>query len=482
MARRVLILGGGFAGVSTAQELVKRLKRSGRLARRGGVDPSASGAHGTIGEAGEGDGDAGIEIVLVSAENYFVFQPLLADIISATIETTHVVVPLRRMLPDVEVEVGYVDAIDPASRTVSVRHREGQQRFALAYDALVLALGSVTDFRMVPGMAEHAIGVRSLGDAFYLRNRALSMLEEARVEPDPARRRRLLTFAVVGGGSTGVEVAAELHDLLETAARTFHPTAEEAPRVVLVHAGPYLLPSLGERLGRYTTRKLERAGIELLLGRRVVSVRPDGIELDGAQIVPAGTVVSTVGNAPHPVIAAIPGAPVDARGWIVADPTFAVPGLERIWAIGDCASITDPRTGRPMPATAQHAVREGPHAARNVIAVLEGKEPVAFDYREVGMLVSLGRYKGAGIVFGIKVAGLLAWIMWRGYYLLRIPSLDRRIRIALDWALDFVLPRDVVQLNVRRTRTRPGEEPDGETAGEPVSVGARDGTDDQLVV
>jgi NADH dehydrogenase len=249
-----------------------------------------------------------------------------------------------------------------------------------------------------------------------------------------------------------------------------------------VHSGPFLLPSLGERLGRYTTRKLERAGIELLLGRRVVAVQSDGIELDGGQLIRAETVVSTVGNAPHPVVAAISGAATDERGWIGVDPTFAVPGLERVWAIGDCASIHDPHTGRPMPATAQHAVREGPHAARNVLAVLNGKEPVPFDYREVGMLVSLGRYKGAGIVFGIKVAGLLAWIMWRGYYLLRIPSLDRRIRIALDWTLDFLLPRDVVQLNVRRTRTRPGEEPGGETAGEPVSVGARDGTDDQLVV
>jgi len=477
MARRVLILGGGFAGVGAAQELAKQLRRSNRLIRGGPIaaGPAASDAGRT------GDDRDGIQVILVNAENYFVFQPLLADILSATIETTHVVVPLRRIVPDVEVEVGYVDRVEPDARTVWVRRREGQERFPITYDALILAMGSVTDFGMVPGMAEHAIGVRALGDAFYLRNRALSMLEEARIEPDRERRRRLLSFAVVGGGSTGVEVAAELHDLLETAVRTF-PAAEERPRVVLVHAGPYLLPSFGERLGRYTTRKLERAGIELLLGRRVIAVHADGITLDGGEEVMAGTVVSTVGNAPHPIVAAIPGAPLDARGWIVADPTFAVPGLERVWAIGDCASIRDPSTGQLMPATAQHAVREGPHAARNVLAVLDGRAPAPFDYREVGMLVSLGRYKGAGVVFGVKVSGLLAWILWRGYYLLRIPSLDRRIRIALDWALDFVLPRDVVQINVRRTRTRPGEEPGGETAGEPVSVGARAGTDDQLLV
>jgi NADH dehydrogenase len=419
-----------------------------------------------------------VSVTLVNRENYFVFQPLLADIISGAIETTHVVVPLRRMLRDVEVEVGYVEDIDVARRVVTVRRRESGQEFHVAYDALVVALGSVTDFRAVPGMAEHAIGVRSLGDAFYLRNRALSMLEEAASEAEPERREALLTFVVVGGGSTGVEVAAELEDLLRTAHRTF--ATLPSPQVVLVHSRPYVVPEFGERLGRYATRKLAQAGVRVVLGRRLSRVDADAAQLDDGTVIHARTVVSTVGNAPHPVLARLEGA-LDARGWIAPDATFAVPGLERVWALGDVASIIDPRTGRPMPATAQHAVREGPHAARNILAVLDGRRPTSFDYSQKGMLVSLGRFRGVGELLGIKVSGFLAWFLWRGYYLLRLPTFERRLRVAIDWTLELFLGHDVIGINMRRTRTRPGESV-GELEGEPVSVGARQDATDEIAV
>jgi NADH dehydrogenase len=462
-AQRVVVLGGGFAGVSTAQELARQLRRQERLVRRG--KPVR-------------DADRAVEVVLLNRDNYFVFQPLLADIISGTIETTHVVVPLRRMLRDVEVDVGYIERVDVATRHVELRRRMSGQIVRVPYDAVIVALGSITDFTGVPGMAEHALGVRTLGDAFYLRNRALDMLEEASVEPDPDRRSRLLTFVVVGGGSTGVEVAAELHDLLEVARRSF--PEDPQTRVLLVHGGPYLVPSLGERLGRYTTKKLREAGVELVLGRRLTKVNPESVELNDGTTIEAVTVVSTVGNAPHPVVSALPG-PKDARGWITPDATFRVPGLDRVWALGDCASIVDPKTGRPMPATAQHAVREGPHAARNVLAVLDGREPEPFHYGQLGMLVSLGRFKGVGEIFGIKVSGFVAWFLWRSYYLLRLPTLDRKIRVALDWTLDFLLKRDIVEISVRRTRTRPGESPGQGIPGEPVSVGAREAPEELVL-
>ena len=458
MGPRIVILGGGFAGVSTAQELTKQLRREKRLALR--------------------PGDPGVSVTLVNRENYFVFQPLLTDIISGAIETTHVVVPLRRMLPDVNVEVGDVEEIDTHTRCVTVRKRQSDRSFTVEYDALVLALGSVTDFRAVPGMADHAVGVRSLGDAFYLRNRALAMLDEAMSESDPAQRDALLTFVVVGGGSTGVEVAAELHDLLRNAHETF--ATLPPPRVVLVHSRPYVVPEFGERLGRYATRKLVRAGVRVILGRRLANVERDHVELDDGTVIPASTVVSTVGNAPHPVVARLDGA-VDAAGWVTPDATFAVPGLERVWAVGDLASITDPRTGRPMPATAQHAVREGPHLARNILAVLAGTPPTPFDYTQQGMLVSLGRYRGVGELRGVKVSGFVAWALWRSYYLLRLPSLERRLRVLVDWTLELFLNHDVIGINMRRTRTRPGEAI-GELEGEPVSVGARPDASIELVV
>jgi NADH dehydrogenase len=304
------------------------------------------------------------------------------------------------------------------------------------------------------------------------------MLEDAANESDPNRREALLTFVVVGGGSTGVEVAAELEDLLRTAQRTFASLA--APRVVLVHSRPYVLPEFGERLGRYATKKLAQAGVEVLLRRRLTRVEHDGVALDDGRFIRAATVVSTVGNAPHPIVARLGGA-LDARGWITPGPTFAVAGLDRVWALGDVASITDIRTGRPMPATAQHAIREGPHAARNVLAALDGKPETPFDYSQQGMLVSLGRFRGVGEILGIKISGFPAWVLWRGYYLLRLPTLERRLRVALDWTLELFLGHDVVGINMRRSRTHPGE-PTGELEGEPTSIGALADTTDEIVV
>ena len=465
MAQRIVILGGGFAGVSTAQELAKRLRKEHRL-----VAADGSGA--------PADGDNAVSVTVINRDNYFVFQPLLADIISGTIETTHVVVPLRRMLRNVDVDVGYVEDVDPVAKQVRVSRRQSGEMFTVGYDALVVALGSVTDFRAVPGMAEHALGVRTLGDAFYLRNRALGQLEEAASETDPDRRKALLTFVVVGGGSTGVEVAAELEDLLRVAGRTFAnlPRAE----VFLVHSRSYVLAEFGDRLGRYATRKLAQAGVQLILNHRLTAVEEGSVTLDDGRMISTATVVSTVGNAPHPVVSRLAGASA-VDGWIRPDATFAVPGLDRVWALGDTASIPDPRTGGLMPATAQHAIREGPHAARNILAALDGKAQEPFDYGQQGMLVSLGRFRGVGEIKGIKVSGFIGWFAWRSYYLLRLPSLERRIRVALDWALELFLAHDVTEINLRRTRTRPGELP-GEMPGEPVSVGARTETHDELVV
>ena len=467
---RIVVLGGGFAGVSTAQELSRLLRRQGRLAAR----PAAGGAAGAGATAARA-----VSVTLINRDNYFVFQPLLADIVSGAIESTHVVVPLRRMLRGVDVEVGYVEEIDTVGRHVHVRRRQSGTRFTIDYDALVLALGSVTDFRTVPGMAEHAVGVRSLGDAFYLRNRALSMLEEAVNETDPERQKALLTFVVVGGGSTGVEVggrAGRSPAHRPTDLRKPPGTAKSCSST----AARTCWPNSASASAATPRRNWPAPGVRLVLGRRLVRVEQDQVELDDGTVISTATVVSTVGNAPHPVIVRL-GHAADGRGWIRPDATFAVPGLERVWALGDCASILDPRTGRPMPATAQHAVREGPHAARNILAVLDGAAPLPFDYGQQGMLVSLGRFKGVGEVRGLKVSGLIAWFLWRTYYLLRLPSRDRRLRVALDWALELFLAHDVVEINMRRSRTRPGEEV-GEVTGEPVSVGVRSEAPEELVV
>jgi len=431
---RIVILGGGFAGLHVAREL-SRLRAG-----------SAS-----------NDGERDVELVLVNRENYFVFQPLLTHILSASAQPTHVVVPLRRMLPDVNVEVAEVTEIDTERRTVRLLRRHLDEPIEIGYDAAVVALGSVTNLSHVPGMAEHAIPLRTLGDAFFCRNHVLDLLEAADLETDPVERERLLSFVVVGGGATGVEVATALEELVTAAAATIRYPSRLRPVVRLVHSRARLLPETGDRLGRYATRKVAETGVRLVLGRRIASVDAGGVTLDDGDRIPAAAVISTVGNAPHPVAAAMAGR--HDGGWLHPAPDLSLPGVDGVWALGDCSSVPDVVRGGRAPATAQQAVRQGTAAARNIWARLHDAPEQAFRYRDRGMLVSLGGRRAAGSVFGRSVSGFPAWLLWRGYYLSQLPSMDRRARVALDWILDAVLPRDVVQLDVHRTpggdRSRP---------------------------
>ena len=466
--QRIVILGGGFAGVTTAQELTRRLHSQGRLAgrRRAGVPREGSAAHPPT------------SVTLINQDNYFVFQPLLADIISGAIETTHVVVPLRRMLPGADVEVGHVESIDPVAREVHVRRRLGGASFTVGYDALVVALGSVTDFGAVPGMTEYALGVRSLGDAFYLRNHALSMLEEAAHEADPERQRALLTFVVVGGGSTGVEVAAELVDLLHTARRTFASLPE--PKVVLVHSRALVLSEFGERLGRHATKKLAGAGVKLILKRRLARVEADRVELDDGTIITTATVVSTVGNAPHPVVARLGPvcgrARMDPPGCDVRRPgprTRLGSGRLRVHHrspyrpahAGDRAA----RRARRPARRAEHPGRPGRRQAAPVRLRPAGHAGVARPVQ--------GRWRSA------RDQGLRSHRLVALADLLPSPSAQSRSAAASGARLGAgaVPAHDIVEISMRRSRTMPGEEI-GEVSGEPVSVGARTEASDELVL
>ena len=436
--KRVVIAGGGFAGVSTAQTLAKLLRNSGRLARPG--QPNA---------------DDAVEVVLLNRDNYFVFQPLLADILSATIETTHVVVPLRRMLRGVEIEVGVIESIDTAGASSScgvAARRRGDRRIRRARHHP----------RQRHGLSLRARDGRARGRHPDSGRRVLPAQPGAgRARGGTASRRMRTTRAaadivVVGGGSTGVEVAAELHDLFETAPRRSPPSRRSSRASSWSTAGRYLLNSFGESLGKYTTRRLAKSGVELVLIGVWRRVEADRVVLDDGTEIASRRPSSPPSAMPPSGRATLAGSH-DDRGWILPMRLSAA-RLEHVWALGDCASIVDPKNGRPMPATAQHAIREGPHAARNVFAALDGRPATPFSYAQLGMLVSLGRYRGVGEILGIKVSGLIAWIAWRGYYLLRLPTWDRKIRVAVDWTLDWFLRRDVVEINVRRSRTTPGGE------------------------
>jgi len=432
---RILVLGGGFGGVNAVQRLEQRLRRE--------LD------------AGE------VRIGLVSRDNYMVFQPMLPEVISGSIGLVDTITPIRRLCPRTDLYTRTIERIDLARQRVITAAGLGAQELGLEYDHLVIALGNVTSLAGQPGLAEHALPFKYLGDALALRNHAIHALEEAGIEERAEVRQGLLTFVVAGGGFSGVEVAAELNDFVRAAARSFRNLKPEEIRVVLVHSGSRILPELPESLAMFAQRLLARRGVELRLGCRLGGATGATAILADGERIAARTLVSTVPASPNPLVAALP-LPME-HGRIVTGPTLEVAGVPGVWAVGDCAWIVDGRTGEPCPPTAQHAVRQARCAAENIAATLRGGERRAFSFAALGKMGSLGRRSAVAEVLGVKLSGFLAWWLWRTIYLMKLPGLDRKLRVATDWTLDLLLPPDIVQLrtdrslSVRREHFEPGE-------------------------
>jgi NADH dehydrogenase len=420
---RILILGGGFGGVYTALTLEKLLKRE---IRRGEV-----------------------ELGLVSRENYMVFQPMLPEVISGSIGILDTITPIRRLCPSTNLYTRTVDCIDLDHRRVSSTAGFGSRAHHLHFDHLVLALGNVTSFAGQPGLSEYALPFKYLGDALALRNRIIQTLEEADIEQDPEIRRALLTFVVAGGGFSGVEAVAELNDFVRAAASSFRNIRPEEIRVVLLHAGGLILPELPKSLAEFAQTLLMKRGVELHLNTRLSGATMDTALLEGGERIPTRTLVSTVPSGPNPLVAMLPVK--KERGRIVVDAHLEVPEYAGLWAVGDCAAIRDAKTGEYCPPTAQHATREATRAAHNIVATLRGQPKKAFMFTALGKMGALGRRSAVAEIFGIKLSGFLAWWLWRTIYLMKLPGLDRKIRVATDWTLDLILPPDIVQLKTERT-------------------------------
>jgi NADH:ubiquinone reductase (H+-translocating) len=413
---RIVILGGGFAGIATAM----RLERS--LSARAAT------------------------IALISRDNYSLFTPMLPEVASGELEPRHVATPVRAQLRRTQFYLGELGDVDLDARTVAVRHPISGMVQTLDYDHLVFALGSVTSTFGLPGVAERSLPLKTLDDADRLRNHVVAMMELADVTADPVTRKRLLTFLFVGGGFTGVEAAGEMVDFLRSIGRFYRNVSRDEVSVVLVEGGKKLLPDLQEGMGEYAALALSRRRVEVLLGDMVNGLDAEGLRLASGKTIPAATVVWSAGVKPSPLIARLPLE--TARGAIVVNADMSVPGHPGVWAIGDCAAIPDPDGGR-YPATAQHAIREGPALAGNIAATLRGVRTKPFAYRSLGMMASLGAHRGvAGLWNRFLVTGFPAWFIWRTYYLLRLPGWDRRVRVALDWTLDLVFPRDIAEFRV----------------------------------
>ncbi|MCI0398151.1 MAG: NAD(P)/FAD-dependent oxidoreductase [Chloroflexi bacterium] len=413
--RRVVILGGGFGGVSAAQRLEKAAAR-----------------------------DQNLQVTLVSQSNYLLFTPMLAEVASGALEPQHISAPVRAACPHTRFLRAAVTAIDTTNQTVCLQAGPGLPLETLAYDHLVLALGSVPHYYDLPGMAEHAFNLKTLEDATRLRNHVLATLERADVEPDPAERQRLLTFVVAGAGFAGTEMIAELFDLVHSVLRYYPHVEPEALRFVLVHSRDRILPELSPALANYSLRKLQARGVEFVLNARVSGATAGAVLLEDGAAIPTQTIIWTAGNQPNPLLAGLPGEH-DRRGAVLADETLQVKGLANVWAVGDCAVIPNPYShGGFYPPTAQHALREGKTAADNILAAFQGRPAKPFRFKTIGLLVALGHRTGAAEIMGRRFSGLLAWLLWRGVYLGKLPGLEKKVRVLLDWLLDIFFPRDIV--------------------------------------
>lgn len=412
----IVIVGGGAAGLNAARRLQKGLRRSGH------------------------------QLTLISSENVFLYQSLLPEAAGGTLEPRHVVVPLRSVLRHARVVVGEVETIDFEHRLVHLRGVDGD-RLEIAYDQLVMTPGSRSRTLAVPGLSSHGIGFKTLAEAILLRNHVLSRLEAASQRPprDP-RRRAALTFVFVGAGYAGVEALAELEDLARWAVKHIPEVRPEELRWVLVEAQSAILPEIGEGLGEYAARELKRRDIEIKVGTRLDSVEGGVVQLSDGETFPAETLVWTAGVKPEP-IAAASGLPVDDAGRLRVDASLRVAGFEGvIWAAGDAAAVPDVVAGGLCPPSAQYATRQGKQLAANVLATLDGRSVEPFRFKALGSLCSLGRYKGVAVVLGVRLHGFPAWFMARTYHLLQLPTLNRKVRVVLDWTLSLFFPRDVAAL------------------------------------
>ena len=419
---RVVILGGGFAGLHAALELQRRFP-----------DPAA------------------LHLTLVNRDNHFLFTPMLHEVASSHLDVTHIVSPIRKLLRRGVFFAGEVEEIDLERRRVTVSHAGGTHRHELGYDHLVLALGSVTNFFNLPGLAERSLTMKTLGDAIALRNRVIERLEEADFECASGQRDEMLTFLVAGGGFAGVETAAAINDFVHEALAFYPHLSRDKVRMVLVDAGARLLPELSPRLGRYAERQLVRRGIDVRLGTAVTGVEGDTVRLSDGTAIAAQTIVWTAGVAANPVIAALPCA--TARGRVPVTPYLEVATHQGVWAVGDCAVITDPASGKPYPPTAQHALREGRVVARNIASAMNGGERQRFAFTTLGQLAAIGRRTGVANILGVNFSGFIAWWLWRTIYLGKLPRFERKVRVALDWTLDLLFSKDLIQVPTTRAQT-----------------------------
>ncbi|MEV4073604.1 NAD(P)/FAD-dependent oxidoreductase [Nonomuraea fuscirosea] len=419
MNQHILIVGGGYVGLYTALRLQRKLHRE----LRGGE----------------------VRITVIDPQSYMTYQPFLPEAAAGNLSPRHMVAPLRRILPKVHILNGTVTKVDHAERTVTFQPAEGEPR-QVAYDVIVMAAGSISRTLPIPGLTDIGIGFKTVGEAIALRNRVLHLLDVAESTTDPEVRRRALTFVVVGAGFAGVEALAELEDMAKDSTRYYRNITPADIRWVLVEATERVLPEVGPEMGKWTLEQLRERGIDVKLGTRLESCEDGHVVLSDGSRFDAETLVWTAGVKPSPVVNDS-DLPLDERGRLKATAMLTVAGTPDAFTAGDAAGVPDvTNPGQYCAPNAQHAVRQAKVLADNVVRHLRGQELVEYRHKYVGSVAGLGLHQGVANVYGVKLRGFPAWFMHRTYHLSRVPTLNRKVRVVVDWTLALFFKRETISL------------------------------------
>jgi NADH dehydrogenase len=418
--KTIVIIGGGFAGTTLVQDLEKRLPEPYRM-------------------------------ILVSDESYTTFHPMLAEVVGASVFPEQVIAPIRQMIKRTQFIMAAIVDVDYANKVVRGNTLAGMRD--IPFEHLVFAFGTRANLDLVPGMAEHALPLKLVGDAMFIRNRVLQRIAQIELESDPERRRQLGHFIVIGGGFSGVEVAGELVDYIHSARRYYQRVREDELSVTILQDVDRLLLELPEQLGQAATRSLRERHVNVRVGARAARVDANGVTLESGETINGATVICTIGTKPNSLVeklkqqVALP----TQRGRIETAPDMSVAGFPGLWAIGDCARVNNAQDGKLSPPTAQFAVAQAEQLAANIMRAVSRQPTQPFSYKTKGMMATTGHMKGVAEVYGMKLSGLPAWMLWRASYLMMMPTFGRKLRIFVEWTWGMFFPPDITHLRFTRT-------------------------------
>lgn len=413
--KKLVIIGGGFAGLTLAKKLEKTLPQE-------------------------------WDIYLLSKTNFITYNPLLPEVIGASILPSHAQAPFRLVLKRTRIRMVTVDRIDYQEKTV---HYHNDRPASIQFDQLVLAAGVQANTEMMPGLAEHTLPLKTVGDALQIRNQIIERLEQATIHPDPKRRAELTTFVILGGGFSGVETAGELEDFLRSAQRFYKNVELENCKIIIVHGTDRLLPELSVQLGEVTKKNFEKRDIDIRLQERATSVEAEKVILASGEVIKGATIICTIGTAAHAFLD--DDSIACERGRIITKPDMSIEGQPGTWAMGDCALVPNAKDGKYSPPTAQFADRQAKVLAINIIAALAGRATSEFNYKPQGMLASIGHNKAVAEIFGMRFTGLIGFMLWRGVYLMKVPTFSRKVRLFLEWNWAMFFPPDIAHLGFKRS-------------------------------